>query len=66
MCSTTAEPLLPSIKECTYLVARCTINMHTISDDANFSCAPGDCTSQSVHAMSSRVAKTPSLSVHEG
>ena len=50
MRSTTPESELPSIKECTYLVARCTVNNHTISDDALFGHAPGGCSSRFPHA----------------
>ena len=46
MQSTTPESQLPSIKECTYIMARCSVNNHTVSDDLHFGPAPGECMSR--------------------
>ena len=43
MRSTTPESQLPSIKECAHILARCSVNNHTIADDVNFGPAPGAC-----------------------
>ena len=38
---TTDEALLPSIKDCSFLMARTAINAHTIADDTFYGVSPG-------------------------